>query len=475
MSYSKAVLKALLLAAGAPSVAGHAYLAEPASRNLLAQWAGTETCAACLQSGGPDNVRERAQGMWPTKDAPKSHGLCGNPVQGHPNPVSLADETYLVQGEVQRTYTAGEIVTFRIGVSAHHKGHYEFRICDHGLDRDTLGSWQEGQDCLNEWLLERAPPMEDCVPNDSRGDCQPLDEQHPERWYLPPHKKGTQSANASWSDSDATLLPAIGEVHSMRYKIPESLSCEHCTLQWYYSTGNSCLYDGGYISYFKKMAELGWSASEWVYGGMASWVTCENSCCGPSGTGAFGEEFWNCADIAVLPSGQGVATSEAPVATTSSESSATSATTTPASSATTSTTPATTAATTSSASSGACAEEWGQCGGQDWTGSTCCASGLKCVRQTVWFSICEHISAVEPQSTTAVGSTTAASTPAPVTTSAAPATTAIGTCAGPWEQCGGNGWTGTTCCASGYFCNALSEWHSQCDPVSRRLNKGLRR
>merc|ERR1712060_939484 len=154
---------------------------------------------------------------------------------------------------------------------------------------------------------------------------------------------------------------------------------------------------------------------------------------------------------------------------------ATSATTTPASSATTSTTPATTAATTSSASSGACAEEWGQCGGQDWTGSTCCASGLKCVRQTVWFSICEHISAVEPQSTTAVGSTTAASTPAPVTTSAAPATTAIGTCAGPWEQCGGDGWTGTTCCASGYFCNALSEWHSQCDPVSRRLNKGLRR
>jgi hypothetical protein len=83
---------------------------------------------------------------------------------------------------------------------------------------------------------------------------------------------------------------------------------------------------------------------------------------------------------------------------------------------------------------------------------------------------------VEAQSTTEVVSTTAASTSAPVTTSATPATTAIdGSCAGPWEQCGGNGWTGTTCCPSGYFCNALSEWHSQCDPVSRRLNKGLRR
>merc|ERR1712039_635538 len=189
-------------------------------------------------------------------------------------------------------------------------------------------------------------PMGDCVPNDSRADCQPLDEAHPERWYLPPHQKGTQVANASWSDSDANLLPAIGEVHSMRYKIPESLACEHCTLQWYYSTGNSCLYDGDYIAYFKKMAQLGWSVSEWVYGGMASWVTCENSCCGPSGTGAFGEEFWNCADIVVLPSGQGVDTSNEPVATTSSESSETSATTTSASSATMSTTPASIVATT---------------------------------------------------------------------------------------------------------------------------------
>merc|ERR1712061_854440 len=109
-------------------------------------------------------------------------------------------------------------------------------------------------------------------------------------------------------------------------------------------TGNSCLYDMGYITYFKRMSELGWNVADWVYGGMASWVTCENSCCGPSGTGAFGEEFWNCADIAVLPSGQSVATSVEPVATTSSESSATSATTTAASSATTSMTAAVTIA-----------------------------------------------------------------------------------------------------------------------------------
>merc|ERR1719254_277996 len=145
----------------------------------------------------------------------------------------------------------------------------------------------------------------------------------------------------------------------MRYKIPDSLSCDHCTLQWYYSTGNTCYYDGGYLTHFKQMAEQGWSVSGWILHGshldswvtcentcyydggylthfkqmaeqgwsvsdwilhgshLDSWVTCENTCCGPNGNGGFGEEFWNCADIAVLPSGQGGGgVTETPVATT---------------------------------------------------------------------------------------------------------------------------------------------------------------
>lgn len=64
---------------------GHSYLAQPASRNLLANLDGEETCPHCLQSGGPDNVQERGQGMWPTRLAPESHGLCGDPVQGKSN------------------------------------------------------------------------------------------------------------------------------------------------------------------------------------------------------------------------------------------------------------------------------------------------------------------------------------------------------------------------------------------------------
>jgi hypothetical protein len=149
----------------------------------------------------------------------------------------------------------------------------------------------------------------------------------------------------------------------------------------------------------------------------------------------------------------------------------------PASSATT--TPALTTTATPSQSSGTCAEAWEQCGGQGWQGSTCCASGLTCAELNEWFSMCEPSSLVEEAGTTTAASATAApaatTTTAPTTTAvtstAAPATTADGAaCAGPWEQCGGNGWTGATCCVSGYACNELSEWHSQCDP-SRRLRR----
>lgn len=31
-----------------------------------------------------------------------------------------------------------------------------------------------------------------------------------------------------------------------------------------------------------------------------------------------------------------------------------------------------------------------------------------------------------------------------------------------WQQCGGNGWTGPTQCASPYTCTKVNDWYSQC-------------
>ncbi|KAI6779360.1 uncharacterized protein J7T54_000458 [Emericellopsis cladophorae] len=36
-----------------------------------------------------------------------------------------------------------------------------------------------------------------------------------------------------------------------------------------------------------------------------------------------------------------------------------------------------------------------------------------------------------------------------------------GTCSSLWGQCGGNGWSGPTCCSSGR-CNKVNDWYSQC-------------
>jgi len=37
-------------------------------------------------------------------------------------------------------------------------------------------------------------------------------------------------------------------------------------------------------------------------------------------------------------------------------------------------------------------------------------------------------------------------------------------CSAVWGQCGGQGWAGATCCASGSTCKASNQWYSQCLP-----------
>lgn len=49
------------------------------------------------------------------------------------------------------------------------------------------------------------------------------------------------------------------------------------------------------------------------------------------------------------------------------------------------------------------------------------------------------------------------------TTAPPPPTNTGGTnCASRWGQCGGLGWTGSTCCVSGSTCTYLNDWYSQC-------------
>ncbi|KAI9162829.1 Pectin lyase [Paramyrothecium foliicola] len=66
-----------------------------------------------------------------------------------------------------------------------------------------------------------------------------------------------------------------------------------------------------------------------------------------------------------------------------------------------------------------------------------------------------------------------AAAPAPAKPTTAPATGAV---AAAWAQCGGQGWTGATKCASGTTCVKQNEWYSQClSGGARRKARSVRR
>jgi len=217
----------------------------PASRNELN---GAGGCAHCLNTGGP----------------------CGD------GSGKFLD--YFAGS--QATWVAGSIVPITVTVTAHHMGHYEFRVCDQVIN----SALSDHDACLNKWVLEVATPEEagfrDCQPGDQRPACVPYDARHPERWYLPPKDEVTGT-------------------HTICFKVPSGLQCEVCTLEWHWWSANSCEPAGDYGCFKDRLQSQGY----WV-GSKASWWTAFGGCSGPAGpNGHFGcgEQFWNCADITVVP------------------------------------------------------------------------------------------------------------------------------------------------------------------------------
>merc|ERR1719195_1807942 len=147
----------------------------------------------------------------------------------------------------------------------------------------------------------RVPPEEifdNCVPNDPREDCQPIDANYPGRWYHPP---GMSS-------------------HKIHYRIPADLECSHCTLLWFWPTANSEAYDAASYSCYNKVL----TAANWTRFDFCGWACSDSKCPVPyvqdttaprapdPNAGPGYEEFRNCADIRVSLAGPAPAPSPAP-------------------------------------------------------------------------------------------------------------------------------------------------------------------
>ena len=100
-----------------------------------------------------------------------------------------------------------------------------------------------------------------------------------------------------------------------------------------------------------------------------------------------------------------------------------------------------------------CSPLYTQCGGVDWTGATCCVAGGDCECQNAAYCQCLPSSSNDDGGVAPLPSPTPRPTPAPTELS----------CAAPWDQCGGIGWTGTRCCQAGGTCTCQDDgFYCQC-------------
>eukprot|EP00121_Abeoforma_whisleri_P009669 Awhi_evm1s8894 len=182
-------------------VHSHGYIQVPAARNSMWKYGFDNPPnydLMGLAAGGPGVV------------AASGHGLCGDNINDEQRHMSGG---VFGNGVISMTYITGQIIDIEIIVTAHHKGHFQFRICD--LPEGSGNNVQATQQCLDENVLQLA---------DGSGTD----------WPLPP-SQGSQ------------------ETYKMSYVLPQGLTCSRCVFQWYWETGNS---PGAYPEEFWNCADI---------------------------------------------------------------------------------------------------------------------------------------------------------------------------------------------------------------------------
>jgi hypothetical protein len=347
------VLAALLMAGVLECVDGHGYMTVPKSRNWVANGKGLFYDEDGLNAGSAANVQKHDVNghVWirnfpETEESVVRHGLCGDnageskflaggSIYGNPS-----------GGDIQATYTSGQSIDITVKVTNHHMGWWQFYLCDKG---DELS-----QTCLNKQMLLRDT-------NDPS--ISPVDHSFPGRYYMIP-----------------TCYGAAAYLQTVRYKLPAGLTCPHCVLQWYWVTANSC-HGGGYTGVTFPPVE-GKCPGD---GGSVGWLPGADGPCRDNHS-TYPEEFWNCADVRIVAAS---GPTKFPTSTAPTTKAPTPLPTTPTTLSLKPTTKPTTGKPTPAG--GACSALWNPCGGQGYTGATCCVEGAKCVNKTVYYSQCDPL------------------------------------------------------------------------------------
>lgn len=225
-------------------VLGHGYLKSPRSRNHYANVEGVDW------TGSPGQpLKEYCQHCLNRKAATQ---VCGIGAQNYDNWTDSSGNR--MPWISQATYTEGQEIVIEVVITANHAGHFDVFVCPDG-DTST-------QECFLDHPLTF---VEDMLHGG------PVDDHYPSRAYISPNAK----------------------FFKLKYRLPEGIQGDQAMLQWRYVTANSCTPPG----YDRE--ELGLGTRGWLpyNGGECAWPPNSTGEPGPSS----GEQFWNCAEISILP------------------------------------------------------------------------------------------------------------------------------------------------------------------------------
>lgn len=194
-------------------------------------------CPHCMNGGGVAQTR--------TAHYPRSrHGMCGDPASG-PRDHEAGGEFFT--GHATGYYRQGGHIRLTTSITTDHRGAIEYRVCRYPVGSPDTERRALTEACLNKHVLHRA----------SDGARYMFLGNGPERGYDRP------------------------KPFTATYALPKDLVCDgkrwKCVLQMHWVTGNTC--SPSFIPKKHRVRTLG------VCGTRNLWP----------------EEFWNCADIVVLP------------------------------------------------------------------------------------------------------------------------------------------------------------------------------
>ena len=166
---------------------------------------------------------------------------------------------------IEATYSCGQTIDLSVTLTAHHKGHFQFKACPISPGQAAT------QACFDARKLRFIS-----------GHGANFDPNYPERAYIPPAPPGTQASNGSglWN-------------YQYRFQLPAGVSGDLVLLQWHYITANSCLPPG----YDRYQFPAGWHP-----GNLGA---CQSLPLDGSVGGALPEQFWNCAEVRITNNCQG--------------------------------------------------------------------------------------------------------------------------------------------------------------------------